>query len=62
MSEYYLNGVIVFVFYCCYINCKYLKKLMVSINFKKRCFKVLEIELEMENVNEFNDLNVLEGF
>lgn len=35
---------------------------MVSINFKKRCFKVLEIELEMENVNEFNDLNVLEGF
>lgn len=35
---------------------------MVSINFKKRFFKVLEIELEMENVNEFNDLNVLEGF
>lgn len=25
VSEYYLNGVIVFVFYCCYINCKYLK-------------------------------------
>lgn len=35
---------------------------MVSIYFKKRFFKVLEIELEMENVNEFNDLNVLEGF
>lgn len=35
---------------------------MVSLNFKKRFFKVLEIELEMENVNEFNDLNVLEGF